>query len=385
MCATATKGGEIEYSFADPAFIGKEETKALWGSTAEYYTNPTPGEDLFSQTENFIKHNELNNISPETIRAFNEFSTGSTNGVQRDYVYYNMTALNPTNGSLNTFTRNMLYRFRLTPNALFFIADNVTDEKGPTEDPNLAKPLETGRGDRPDFNNAIPRLWGNGKFEMRIAYFQSHPGSGTSCVGSHVLSIAPNEIMYVEKCYRTFQWNVFGNNWSSYTITTSDIQSKWYYPGDKYNPLPFIGSSWNLSQVSSNLFMRIQEYDPDQSVTRTKEHYYKQSSSVNANASVEVPVNVVKIGLGVSGSYGEESYYKDSYSYTTSATSDDLDDCEINYSDNYIIASTIHNGENGYILKAYGNEYFSVSFIPIDTRNEYKIQQFLLGRKNRNN
>ena len=57
---------------------------------------------------------------------------------------------------------------------------------------------------------------------------------------------------------------------------------------------------------------------------------------------------------------------------------------DINYVDNYILTSLYKNGNNGYQLKAFGNEYYAVSFLPIDIREEYQIQQFLLGRKSRN-
>lgn len=61
-------------------------------------------------------------------------------------------------------------------------------------------------------------------------------------------------------------------------------------------------------------------------------------------------------------------------------SSDDLGDCWMTYMDNTITAST--NG-NTFQLKSIGNEYFAITYVPIDIRNEYQIQQFLLGRKNR--
>lgn len=75
--------------------------------------------------------------------------------------------------------------------------------------------------------------------------------------------------------------------------------------------------------------------------------------------------------------------WKDSYSYTITDTSDDLLNCEINYIDNYIIATTNNNGKKEYQLKDFGNEYFAVSFLPVDKRKEYQIRQTLLARKSR--
>lgn len=379
--SVATKGGETYYSFADPAFDGRTDSKAAWGSVAEYWDNPTSGVDLFSQTGDFIPKSELSPISPSVISAYNEFKTGSTAGVQRDYVYYGMTKQNSTNGTLNPFMRDMLYRFRLTPEAIFLISDDITTERKSTEDPNVANPLNTGRGDRPDFTEAIPRLWGNGNYEIRIQFFHAFPsGSSAGCVGSIVLSISPNEIMYVDKCYRTFQWNVFGNNWSSYTITSSDIESKWYYPGDKNSPLPLIGKTWNLSKESDNMFMKVLEYDPSGTETLTDTRTYKKTDSVTISISGE---DTKKTSLGIN--WGNEDSWAADYSYAKSVGSDELGDCEINYIDNYILTASTKNGKSGYQLKAIGNTYFSASFIPIDSRDEYQIHQFLLGRNSRNN
>ena len=380
ICSPKTKSGEIEYSFADLAFDGYNDTKSMWGSTADYWANPEPGVDLFSQVGNFIPKTELIQISPSVIRAYDEFKTGSTSGVQRDYVYYGMTKQNSTHGSLNPFKRDMLYRFRLTPEGLFFISDDITKDRMSTEDPNVSNSLETGRGDRPSFTEAIPRLWGNGNYEIRLQFFQAYPNGDANCVSSIVLSISPGEIMYVDKCYRTFQWNVFGNNWSSYTITSSDIESKWYYPGDKNNPLPMIEKTWDLSKESSSLFMKVLEYDPSSTKTVTESCSYRMADS----ATFAIFENEQeKTSLGII--FDDEESSSASFTYTITAGSDDLGGCEMNYIDNYILSSTFQNGKNGYQLKAYGNSYFSASFLPVDMKDEYQIQEFLLERKSRNN
>lgn len=379
----STKSGENIYCFADPAFDGISSTKGwLWGKNEGYLDNPESGTDLFSQTGNFISYDELNAISPSVIQAYNEFP-GLANGVQRDYVYYGMTVANPTNGTLKKNMRDMLYRFRLTPEALFFISD---DHLG---DSNLGEWLWTGRDDRPGFTEALPRLlalWGGGNYEMRLLFFQAYPNNGVACVGSMVLSFSPQEIMHVDRCYYTFEWNLIGNNWSSYQVTISDIQSKWYYPGDKENPLPIVGSTWNLSKESDNLFLRVYEFDPSGSESFTKSHVFKRSLSVESNVNPSVGItDAVKLGLGVSGSWGSEISDSGQYYYSRSTDSDDLDDCEINYTDRYILTSSVKEGKNGYQLETFGNAYFSVSLIPINIEDKFQIQQFLLGRKDRNN
>ncbi len=374
MTVVSTKSGENHYVFSDPTFDGGSNTKGFFKDHDEGYMNNPEGAfwemDLFSRIGNTIESDELSTISPSLIQAYNEFQEGSDRGVQRDYVYYGMTKQNSSEGKLNVFMRDMLYRFRLTPDALFFIANAYDDG-----DPRLDKFETKKRNDRPGFNEVLSRLWGNGKFEIRIQFFQSYPSSGASAVGGATLSLAPQEVLRVNKMYFVWDWGWFSEK-SVFTITESDIESKWYYPGDQNNPLPLINTSWNLATTSDNLYIQVMEYDPDITDVKSYERTFKRSNSV----SVKGDGTVIKIGLGLTGSHGEEEEYSEKITVTTTKKSDDLQDCSMSYADNYIVH---HDNDGNYVLNSWGNEYFSVSFLPVDNRNIYQIQQFLLGRKER--
>lgn len=391
MCVTSTKGGEIEYSFADPAFDGSCFTKAMWGYDEGYWYNDPQTEDeknnrvsnkddLFSSIGNFIAEDEIMSISPSAVEAFNEFSTGTDEGaVQRDYVYYGMTKQNSTNGRLNKNMRDMLYRFRFSLDGLFKISDDYVIKDNNQEDPNIGNPLNTTRGDRPGFIEAVNRMWGNGRYEIQMSLFSN----GVEHL-PNILSIAPEDVMYVEKLFHTFQWNVFGNNWSSYTIKQEDIQLKWYYPGDLPNPLICFKTGWDLTKEMGNVFIKVKENDPVGSETHNETMTFKKGSELlfdfsqqGDDSSVNVPF---KIGYG----FDDVNTTVVNITYTIPTGPDDLGLGEVNYSDNYITAKTTLNGETGYQLKTFGNSYFSASFLPIDMRNEYEITQFLLGRKSRN-
>lgn len=379
--SASTKGGANVYYFADPAFDGSKATKGLFtGGDKNPVTNPNPDKDSYSATGNFISATELYNISPSAIQAYDEFGTGSTNGVQRDYIYYGMTKKKAKNGMLNPFMRDMLYRIRLTPAAVYRITDDPLD-------PKLDETLWTYTNDRPGFEDALPRLakvWGNGNYEFRIQFFQGFNSGSASSVGSWTLSVAPLEIMAVKKLTHTFNWDWF-SDWSTYKITQADIESKWYYPGDTGNDLPMISTNWNLASVSDNMWVRIVEYDPDRVVVEKKSHGVKKSRSVTAELTGQGEIkNIVKIGLGVSGSFGSEDVDETEYTMTTTLTSDDLGEAELNYVDNYIIARASRGGKSGYELKSWGNGYYSFTLLPINTSNEYQIKEFLKERKNRN-
>ncbi len=383
----STKGGENTYAFADPAFDGASYAEATKGYWEGYITNSSAKDaDLFSITGNYISQTELDGLNPDVAKAYKEFSTGSSAGVQRDYIYYGMKKNFTQPGTLNRNMRDMLYRFRLTPAAMFFCADSPAD-------PKLNERFWTGKNDRPDFDHAAPRFWADGKFEMRLEFYQAYPNNGTACIGTIALSLSPSDVMRINRIAYTFETNFWGNNWSSYRISENDIESKWYYPGDKDTNLATINSPWNLAEASDNLYMRVYEYDQSGTSTVKKGHTFKKSWSVTGELSGEVDFGggknsgvTGKIGLGVSGTYGQEDVWTDECTYSMVEGNDDLLDCEICYIDNYIIHASMNGGkEPGYILKTWGNEYFSASFIPVDTRNEYQIKRFLLGRKSRQN
>ena len=388
--SVSTKGGENTYAFADAAFDGaayNEATKAMWGYIADEMENPNDDKDRFSVTDNFIATTELNGINPDIVKAYNEFSDGTTSGVQRDYIYYGMTKKKPTNGALKPNMRDMLYRFRLTLDGLLFVTDDPDDPKI------FDNKLNTGRDDRPGFDDALKRhrkdFWGNGNYEFRIETVLADPNGGTDSAGDLALSIAPEDLFYVKKLQHTFQWNFFGNNWSSYWITRDDIEPKWYYPGDSGNPLPKTKATWNLALMSDNLHMRVSEYDEKGQEKFSKGFLFKKSSSVeikgSAEATIPIPAVPVKLGLGVTGTFGREEQWNDSYEFVRETGSDQLVEYpELLYTDKYIYHPMTQNGVSGYQLTTYGNKYCAFSFLPIDTDDDYDLRQFLRGRKSRN-
>ena len=186
--------------------------------------------------------------------------------------------------------------------------------------------------------------------------------------------------MYVEKCYRTFDWNFWGNNWSSYTVTVNDIQSKWYYPGDKPNPLLCLGTKWDLAREMNNMFIKMTEVDPIGEEKHDETYTFKKSTNLIFDSPNEDGESF-KLDLGID----DEESQLIHVTYTIPTGPDDLKPSEINYSDNYIIAKGKKNNKSGYYLKAIGNVYYSVTILPIDMRNEFAVKQALLNRKKRNN
>ena len=374
----STKSGENVYAFADPAFDGSVSTKGVYEG---YIDNPEPGEDLYSVVGNNISADELSRSSPETIAAINEFQRGAADAVQRDYIYYGMTKTNTNNGQLNPYMRDMLYRIRFTPYAISAMSDDSNDPADIT-----GQIWNTKKGDRPGFG-IVPRIWGKGNYEIRLLYFQNYPNTGVYQIGSSVLALDPLEIFYVKRVYRKFEWNIWGNDWSKFTITKADIESKWYYPGDKPNPIQWVNTTWNLATMSDNIWVKVVEYDPAGTESYSDTKTFKKSWSVTVSVNGESPVGEKegkKIGYGVSGTYGDEEPEVIVFSWTRNVGSDELGEFEMRYTDRYATKDGSKTSGGLYNLNDWGNEYFSVCFLPIDSRKEYEIRQALLGRKSRN-
>ena len=367
----ATKNGENVYAFADPVFDGSVSTKGnywLWGKEEEYWENPNPGWDLYSEVGDDVSKTALNKICPEAIKAYEEFRVGSTAGVQRDYVYYGMSKTNTNNGKLNPFMRDILYRIRFTPHAISAMSDDPSDPNDVTKDT-----FWTGKNDRPDFPRVLPRMWGNGNYEIKLQYYQNYPGTGASQIGSSVLAFGPEEIMYAKRLYHTFQWNL-GDNWSGYKITKADLEPRWYYPTAGSNVIYWVNTTWNLSTMSDNIWVKVLEYDPTGTETYSDTKTFKRSWSVSPSVTGEVPVGKkegTKIGFGVSGEYGQETSESVEFKWTRNTGSDELGEFELRYMDNYIIGPSSRGV--GFKVNSWGNGYFAVCFLPIDSRNASQI------------
>ena len=357
----ATKSGEREYVFFDPAFDGTKQTKGhIEGGLINYWDDSS---NLVQDQHDYISYATMNTISPETVNAYNTFGLGWNGGVQRDYIYYGMNQTNTNNGSLNVFERDLIYRFSLSVNALLMVADNV-------EDPHLnTMVLYTEKGDRPNINEAIQRMWGNGGFEFRIDSYLGVRSGGASLVGQQIIPINPHDLLFVSEGYYTYDWTWF-NNWGSFTVSTNHFLPKWYYPL-QHDQFIYINNNWDLLNTSDNLRVVVTEVDAQTTITTSEVTGFKYTNSVTASSTGEVGVSGVKIGLGVSGTYGNESTVSTTYSVTRTDGSDDMGMILVDYVDPIILAL---DSDNRYTLKKYQTGSFDLCLIPVDVRREYTIR-----------
>lgn len=318
--------------------------------------------DLVSETGNKVSRTDLQMICPDLIDAYEEFNTGWDGGVQRDYLYYGMSKANTTNGKLNRFKRDLIYRLKISQDKLYSIMDSPKDPK---------KQLNTGRDDRPDFDGAISRMWATGNIELVLRFYQGTRNGEAGLIDEVYLSIYPGDLMYLAKCHDVFKWNIFKNNWSVYTIDKNEIQPKWFYPSD-YGNFAYIHNEWNLADSSQNLWFKIMEEDDLTTIKTSESKNFKYSTSAKVDGGIEV----IKGALG--GSY--ESGTSSTFDITYTEGSDNLGSGYIEYIDSYITSS---NSEGVYSLDYATTYSVDISLLPVDLRNKEKIVDYLSGRRER--
>lgn len=359
----STKSGDSVYDFADPFFNNLSTKVGTWeGDYPNSSNSVSVKRDLFNEDGYRISMSDLQKISPEAIDAFREFNTGWGNGVQRDYVFYGMTTENNVNGELNRFRRDMIYRLKISVDKLYTSMD---DSKDPL------KEMGTRRGDRPGFDEAVSRMWANGNFELSLDFYQGMKTGDTNHIDHILLSIYPGDLMYIDKCHDVFQWNIFGNNWSVYTIKRENIQSKWYYPSD-YNNIICLQNAWNLSDSSQNIFFTVSEIDANTTYKTTTTSSFKYNLSANAEAGG----GVIKGSLG--GGY--ENGKSTSFEITYTDGADDLGSGYMEYIDSYITEQLPNDNFTIDCISTYSVE---ISLLPIDLRNKTSIKSYLANRRNR--
>ncbi len=294
------KGG-IELSFSNEAFNGlapvsTNDLKTMRTVIITGDPTPTP----FYQP-----------IDPIVIDAFN-------NGLQwqRDYIYY---GINPstgvTRGPLNYGIKEYITSIKLINNRY----ENIGDQSGdpiPTKN-SYSRP----RGQIP--SNLV--LWTDGYYDIRISVL-INASNGVGQVLNKVISAKGSDL---------FQLN--------YEMDPSP-SSSWHYAGvtakEFFINVPLVG--WDLKQYGSAWKFTVSEYDLAEETTIVKSNTstFATNFSLNASTGKDEKVGVMFGGSTTSTTSG-------TYTYKSTATSDDLGEGILEFGDPVIIrkeTGTVING-----------------------------------------
>lgn len=360
-----TKGGKVMFDFVDECFNGMQSiyTRSEIRGTVEN-DGKVERKDLVSEVNDFVSQSAMQLISPESISAYNEFGTGTDDhGVARDYSFYGMTRTNNDYGTLKWYESELLYRFALNPGQLIDLSDDP-------KDPFIPNPVSTGRDDRPGFSEIWRRFWGAGKYEICIEFYQANKNHEVIKLPYRFCkSISAEDLMYVNQCSYVFHWNIFGNNWSTYSITEKDVEPKWYYPA-LHSYFFHISNPWDMSETSDNIWVYVSEVDDGAKITKDTTDTFKYSGAVKLKTDLTPGAlqdsTRIKIGFGVSAEGSIENSRTIKHSVELSLGSDELNRSEIRY-DDYVIGG---ESSGGFLLKRYYTGSFMFSMIPFDRRRE---------------
>ncbi len=272
------------FSFSDEAFNGLGQEKSF------------PGNATIKRVA------DASTIDPVNIEAYN-----SGNEWQRDYVYYGITASNPTGKFKNNYSE-FLKSFKFIDGAAAHT--KIGDQ---SEDP-------TARGTIL-FSNYLSSSfsrWTDGNYEIRINFIVNAK-NGTGNERTKMFTARGSDLFNVTYYKSSFLW---------YKI--SAITSKEYYPNLELEP-------WDLQTYSTGWKFLISEVDLSEEVTNTSQSTATYAANFSYEASLGTTVkNGVKFGASASTSEVK------TYSVKTTLTSDNLGEATLTF-DQPVITS-VNNG-----------------------------------------
>ena len=375
VVASDTRSGEPEYGFVSPVFDGSL-FNGTRGYTVTILDNPDTSyyscRDIVSRNQNYISTADLTAISPESIAAYNEFGTSCDNGVQRDYIYYGMSQSDSAHGILNNYERELLYRFCFATNNDIYDSSDSPDDP----DPDLDKMVTPGKyysNHEYSFARILDELWGTGQYEIKLEFIKGAP-NGSVVIQPLYLHIPPDKLMHINHVRDLYAWTALGNlRWHEYTIQTSFIEPKWFYPGDT-GVFFTINTSWNLATESDNVLVEVSEVDTSSTTSIQRTDLFKFSTNIELLPGTD---SLIKVSLGT----GPETSTNPTYYYYFLEDRNYLGQEYLNYIDNIVTGSGYYSNLGyGYQLNPVETAFFRLQFIPVDTRNQYSITQSIINR-----
>lgn len=246
------------------------------------------------------------NISnPNSIDQINVDAYNSGNEWQRDFVYYGITANQPTGKFKNNYSEFITSFKFLTPDAFWKVSDQSED---PTVNPVYLDPNRwTGGG---PFT-----MWTEGSLEIKITVLiNAKNGLGNEL--SKIISVKPSELVDIQ--YEEQSWP--GTPWQKNGVYYyKSITCKEYHPNIELIP-------WDLENYGTAWKFIFYEIDNAQEVTNS----YENSSTFASNFGYDASFGEqVKIGLKFGTSLTTSE--KRTYSVKTTLNSDFLGEATLTF------------------------------------------------------
>lgn len=319
ISSTRSGNATLQYNFADPAYDGTKVVQTRSSYYEEKNTEPAP------EINPYLKSEQLDS---KCIEAFN-LAKNNSYLIDREYIYYNLSPQNPTNGILDPNVREKIYMFKVSPSQYIHIIDGEIGE-----DPKLKDHVYY-KKDHPSTEQIAKELWTNGAFEI---VFNSYKGSDGlvetapfSKMGSDLFYIDEFDVKYDHgTMLRRSQW------W--YSTTIDDLKGKWVDVSDQNI---YLTDVWDLTDSPLSYYIKIIE--KDNGTMKTVSESYETSFVSKAETGINAGSDNVKFNLGFSSQTSTKQTYNVFYQYQDD--NDNLGSALLNFRDPVIISDEYANSK----------------------------------------
>lgn len=336
--STRVGNAPLHYEFVDPAFDGTKVNQ----TRSSYYDEDNS--EVAPEEVPYLKKEQLDS---RCIEAYN-LAKNNRYLIDREYIYYNLSPQNPSNGKLDSHVREKLYMFRVSPSKYSQIIDEHSKE-----DPKLENDVFYKKW-HPSTEQIAKDLWTNGAFEF---VFLSYKG-GNSLVKTKPISVKGSDLFYISKFHVRYKHHTaFRHSKWWYSTTPDDLKGKWV---DLSSMDMYIADAWDLTNTPLSYYIKIIEKDNGQLKTTTN------SYTVSFVAKSEFGLSdgkEPKFNLGFSGQSTTQQTYTVSYQYKDE--DDELGNILLNFKDP-VIRSDKYATSKGY--QVYSLNTGSIDLVIAPTR-----------------
>lgn len=269
MVYNPSKSGPLEYDFYDPVYDGshKIETKGTWHEYVYDFDVPSP--------VNYVHPMSL----PTKVRTAYYESSNNSNMIQRDGIYYNMTAVRDT-GVVDFHFAESLLRFRFASANLDALSDDPYSENQMS-----LNEIAFNYGQAISEDALKQYGWIEGNYELLIII-----KAGDTPIEKALPSKSISNAFSVDKVH--FQWyqDIFNTvTYRRYWVEIDDLIPKWVNLNEEL-------FTWDLSDYPMKYIVEFKERDTGATTVLSGSQSYQFAT--NFNTSGEWGSGNVKIGYG---------------------------------------------------------------------------------------
>ncbi len=350
------------YDFADEAFNGTLNPHNIQTRATDWELYPTQ-----ESTEPYINKDD---VDKSVIEAYNEFKINKK-GVDRDYIYYGLSNDKSTNDSLDTDMTEVLYKFKISPNAYSSISD---PEDG---DPQL----NIVNGEYGEIVSKINELsqdyilnniWTAGNFEFRF-YIYVGKRDATSIAYKRTVTVSPQQLFQVDRIHVHKRHKTgFRHTKYTYSVSKNSLKPRWVDTKEVTDSnIPITIEPWDLANQALNIHIVIEEFDNSHTVEKEYSFKTEYSNKIDFSAGINsggVATKVIGYSLKLGYGFSTTTTRYEAMKITTQKSSNDLGSITLNFYDP-IITSDQESNSKGYKVYTYNSGSVELMILPHSKRN----------------